>query len=220
VDIEFTGSFSQDGFKVNLLQCRPLQTRGLGKSVDIPKINDINECFFQSSGNFMGGNIRLSIDYVVMVDTKAYLALPEQDKHLIARQIGKINAALKGKSVMLLGPGRWGTTTSSIGVPVHFSEICNMAVICEVADEALGFMPELSYGSHFFQDLVEMQIFYVAVFSGEKNVVYNPKYILANKNLYREICPDSKDLSDIIIVCKTNALQIYSDVVSQCVLCR
>lgn len=220
VDIEFTVNFTQDGFKVNLLQCRPLQTRGLGKSVAIPRINDMNECFFYTHGNFMGGNIRLSVDYVVMVDTKAYLELSEQDKHLIARQIGKINAALKEKNVMLIGPGRWGTTTSSIGVPVHFSEICNMAVICEVADEALGFMPELSYGSHFFQDLVEMQIFYVAVFAGEKNVVYNPKYIMDNKNLLHEICPYSKDLSQIIFVCETNALQIYSDVVSQCVLCR
>ena len=40
-----------------------------------------------------------------------------------------------------------------------------MSVICEVAEESAGLMPELSYGSHFFQDLVEMEIFYVAIFS-------------------------------------------------------
>lgn len=220
VDIEFTGSFTEDGFKVNLLQCRPLQTRGLGRAVKVPQIKDANQCFFSTKGSFMGGNIHLPIDYVVMIDTKAYLELSEQDKHLIARQIGRINTALKGKNVMLLGPGRWGTTTSSIGVPVHFAEICNMSVICEVADEALGFMPELSYGSHFFQDLVEMQIFYVAIFAGEQGVVFNPRYVLDNKNILQEICPYSRDLSDIIFVCKSSDLQIYSDVVTQSVLCK
>ncbi len=220
VDIEFTGSFIEDGFKVNLLQCRPLQTRGLGRAVKVPPIKDASECFFSTKGSFMGGNIHLPIDHVVMVDTKAYLGLSEQDKHLIARQIGKINATLKGKNVMLLGPGRWGTTTSSIGVPVHFAEICNMSVICEVADEALGFIPELSYGSHFFQDLVEMQIFYVAIFAGEKEIVHNPQYIMKNENVLQKICPYSKDLSDIIYVCKTDDLQIYSDVVTQSVLCK
>jgi len=220
VDIEFTGSFNEDGFKVNLLQCRPLQTRGLGKAVEVPQIKEECECFFSTKGSFMGGNIRLPIDYVVMVDTKAYLELSEQDKHLIARQIGRINAALKGKNVMLLGPGRWGTTTSSIGVPVHFAEICNMSVICEVADEALGFIPELSYGSHFFQDLVEMQIFYVAIFAGEQGIIFNPEYVLQNENILHEICPYSRDLSNIIFVCKTTDLQIYSDVVTQSVLCQ
>ncbi len=220
VDIEFTGSFNEDGFKVNLLQCRPLQTRGLGRAVKVPQIKDASQCFFSTKGSFMGGNIHLPIDYVVMIDTKAYLELTEQDKHLIARQIGRINVALKGKNVMLLGPGRWGTTTSSIGVPVHFAEICNMSVICEVADEALGFIPELSYGSHFFQDLVEMQIFYVAIFAGEQGVVFNPKYMLDNKNILQELCPYSRDLSDIIFVCQTSDLQIYSDVVTQSVLCK
>lgn len=71
---------------------------------------------------------------------------------------------------MLIGPGRWGVTTPSLGVPVIFSEICNMAVICEVASTDAGFMPELSYGSHFFQDLVETGIFYVAMFDGNNDV--------------------------------------------------
>ncbi len=221
VDIEFTVNFTKkNDFKINLLQCRPLQTRGLGRSVDIPDISDTEDCLFFTKGNFMGGNIHIPIDYAVLVDIKGYLALTEQDKYQVARQIGKINAALKGKSVMLIGPGRWGTTTSSIGVPVHFSEICNMAVICEVADEASGFIPELSYGSHFFQDLVEMQIFYMAVFAGDKNVAYNPAYILTKENLFLEICPDSRDFSDVIFVCDTSGMQIYSDVVSQRVLCK
>jgi hypothetical protein len=55
------------------------------------------------------------------VDAQGYRLLKEQEKHAIARLIGDINANLKGKNVMLIGPGRWGTTTPSIGVPVHFA---------------------------------------------------------------------------------------------------
>ena len=139
-----------------MLQCRPLQTRGLGKTVDIPDVSLAQEtCLFATRGNFMGGNVRLPIDYVVFVKTDAYLQLPEQGKYAVARQIGLINALLKGKNAMLIGPGRWGTTTPSLGVPVHYTELSHMTAICEVASMEGGFMPELSYGSHFFQDLVE-----------------------------------------------------------------
>lgn len=221
VDIEFTANFKQNKeYKINLLQCRPLQTSGIGQSVQIPELSDKKECFFQTKGNFMGGNIHLKIDYVVYIDTKAYLELNEQEKYAAARQIGKINGALQGNNVMLVGPGRWGTTTPSIGVPVHFSEICNMTVLCEVAAESLGFMPELSYGSHFFQDLVEMQIFYAAIFADNKNVAYNPAYVLNSQNMLHTICPDGKTFPHVIHVSQPDKMEIFSDVVSQRVLCR
>lgn len=220
VDIEFTANFDEAGqFKVNLLQCRPLQTGGTGGAVKMPEIKKPEDCFFMTNGNFMGGNIRLTIDYVVFIDTKAYLELVEQDKYSIARQIGKINDVLKGCSVMLVGPGRWGTTTPSIGVPIHFSEICNIKVLCEVAAESLGFIPELSYGSHFFQDLVEMQIFYAALFADNKKNIFNPEYILKYPNMLEELCPNTKVFPQVIHVAKTTGLELFSDILSQKVLC-
>jgi hypothetical protein len=183
VDIEFTANFTNKGdFKMNLLQCRPLQTRGLGRSVKMPKIADNKDCFFSQKGNFMGGNVRLPIEYVIYVKAKEYLALSEQDKYSVARQIGKLNTALKGRSVMLIGPGRWGTTTPSLGVPLHFSELCNMSAICEMASPEAGLSPELSFGSHFFQDLVEAGIFYVAIFEGQEGVVLNAEKVLGKEN--------------------------------------
>lgn len=219
VDIEFTVNFTKDNkFKINLLQCRPLQTRGLGKPVEIPEV-DKKECFFSVKGNFMGGNIRLPVDYVVYVDAKAYSNLNEQDKYAVARQIGRINAGLKDKNVILAGPGRWGTTTPSLGVPVHFSEICNMSVICEVSSAEAGFMPELSYGSHFFQDLVESGIFYVAIIEGQKDVVFNPERILKSENILGSILPESKTFPDVIHVSETAGMEIFSDIARQMVLC-
>jgi pyruvate,water dikinase len=212
VDIEFTGNFNKDGdFKINLLQCRPLQTKGLGKSVEIPEITNPKDCLFASKGNFMGGNIRLPIDYVLFVREQEYLNLKDQEKYSLAREIGEINDELKGKNLLFIAPGRWGSTTPSLGVPVHFTEIANASVICEVSSQKSGFMPELSYGSHFFQDLVESEIFYAAIFDGQKDVIFNPEYILNKKNL-RE--------SKIIHLASTSGMEIFSDIKTQQLLCR
>lgn len=220
VDIEYTANFTKDNrFKINLLQCRPLQTRGLGKSVDIPELEDERACLFYSRGNFMGGNVRLPIDYVVFIKAREYLELNEQDKYSIARQVGQLNRELAGKNVMLMGPGRWGSTTPSLGVPVHFTELCNMSVICEVAAKQAGLMPELSYGSHFFQDLVEAGIFYVALFDGNKDVIFNPEKILGRENLMVELLPQSGQFSGVIHVAETKGMEIFSDIVSQTLLC-
>jgi hypothetical protein len=221
VDIEFTANFTENGrFKLNLLQCRPLQTRGLGSTVDMPVLRDKKDCFFSVKGNFMGGNVRLPIDYVVYVRPKAYLNLSEQEKYAVARQIGLINTQLKGKNAMLMGPGRWGTTTPSLGVPVHFTELSGMSVICEVSSPEEGFMPELSYGSHFFQDLVETGIFYVAIFDGQKDVVFNADRVLFKDNQLASIVPQGAQFSDVIHIVKTTGMEIFSDIVSQKLLCR
>ncbi len=220
VDIEFTANFSKDAqFKINILQCRPLQTRGLGNPIKIPKLYNKEDCFFSVKGNFMGGNVRLPIDYVVFVDPLAYSRLNEQNKYAVARQIGAVNAYLKCKNALLMGPGRWGTTTPSLGVPLNFAELCNMSVICEVSSADAGFLPELSYGSHFFQDLVETGIFYVAIIDGQKDVIFNPKQVLKKENILDSIIPGSV-FSDVIHVSKTDGMEIFSDIVSQTVLCR
>lgn len=221
VDIEFTANFTEDGhYRVNLLQCRPLQTKGLGKPVAIPELKAPDDCLFFSKGNFMGGNVRLPIDYLVYVDVRAYLKRNEQEKYAVARQIGDINAAMKGENALIIGPGRWGTTTPSLGVPVHFTEICNMKAICEVACQEEGMMPELSYGSHFFQDLVESDIFYAALFCGNENVIFNPEKIMEKENLLEEIISRERALSDVIRVVKTEGMELYSDIMTQTLLCR
>ena len=220
VDVEFTVNFTGNKkYKINLLQCRPLQTKGLGKSVEMPELKDNQDCFFFSHGNFMGGNIRLPIDYVVLVSPRSYLQLDLQAKYSVARQIGLINKKLKGQNVLLIGPGRWGTTSPSLGVPVHFTELCHMAVICEVSSQE-GFSPELSYGSHFFHDLVETGIFYVALFVGNDKVIYNPDYVLRRENIFARLFPANAELADVIHIAETKGMEIFSDIGSQKVLCK
>ena len=218
VDIEFAANFDRDGnYKINLLQCRPLQTRGLGKPVEIPQMTDPSRCFIATHGNFMGGNIHIPIRYVILVKAKPYLALPEQERYGVARVIGKLNQALKGENVLLAGPGRWGTSTTSLGVPVHFTELCHMSAIVEVAYQEGNLMPELSYGSHFFQDLVESGVFYAAVFEKDDDVFYRESYVLEKPNCILDLVRTS--YTDIIHVARTDGLELFSDTVSQKLIC-
>jgi len=222
VDIEFTANFNKEGnFKFNLLQCRPLQTKRSGiTSADIvnpaPKKENI---LFSSSGNFMGGNVRLLLEYVIFVKAEQYLCLAERDKYQAARIIGMLNQKLNGSSVMLIGPGRWGTTTPSLGVPVHFSDLCNVTCLCEISHKQGGLMPELSFGSHFFQDIVEADIFYAAIFDGDENVIFNQNKILENANILEEILPPEKRWEEVIHLTKIDGLTLYSDITSQEIFC-
>ncbi|MBK7720750.1 MAG: pyruvate kinase [Austwickia sp.] len=227
VDVEFTVNLASPGtdagspidYRVNVVQCRPLQTRALGSAVTMPALQDPGQCFFSTRGDFMGGNVQLPLDYVVVVRSAAYITLDQQTRHAVARQIGVLNRELRGSSFMLMGPGRWGTSTPSLGVPVKFAEICHASVLCEVTYAEGGFRPELSYGSHFFQDLVESGIFYAAVFDERPDVVINRDWVFTQPNVLTELDPHGAPLADVIHVARFEDLVLYSDVVTQRLIC-
>jgi len=225
IEIEFTVNFTANKtFKINLLQCRPLQTRGLGRKVDLPKQVSRKDILFDSRGYFLGGNVSQKIAWIINVDPEKYSKLVLSDKYEIARIVGKLNRIIKNREelpTLLIGPGRWGTTTPSLGVPVKFAEINNVAVLAEVAFSAGNLMPELSFGTHFFQDLVETNIFYVALFPEKKDVVFNSAWFAQWKNLFAELIPESPAYEDCIGVYDVSAqgLRIMSDVIAQKVIC-
>jgi hypothetical protein len=225
VDIEFTVNFTPDGTpKVNLVQCRPLQTRGLERAVQLPEALEEERVFFQSEGHFMGGNISREIRCVIWIEPERYCALPLSDKYEIARLIGRINKTLCDKQDMptlLMGPGRWGTSTPSLGVPVNFSEINNVSALAEVAFPSGGLMPELSFGTHFFQDLVETEIFYLALFPEDSHCTFNRDLLDTRPSKLTALAPESSRYDDVlkIIHLGDNPLQLMSDVVAQQVIC-
>jgi len=225
VEIEFTINFTgENAFKINLLQCRPLQASGLGRKVDIPDNVKKENILFESSGYFLGGNISLDIKRIIYVDPEKYTRLILSDKHEVARIVGNLNRNIKSKEeipALLMGPGRWGSTTPSLGVPVKFAEINNIAVLSEIAFSAGNLMPELSFGTHFFQDLVETKIFYVALFPEKKDVLFNTGWFRQLKNLFMEFAPESARYKDVIEVYDAGGkgLRIMSDVISQKVIC-
>ncbi len=149
MDVEFTVNFASDGqIKIDVVQCRPLQTKGQQIQVEIPRDIPDEKVFFRSEGNFMGGNISQEIRWLIWVDPGRYAALPLTEKYEVARLIGRLNRRIADRSqnrTMLLGPGRWGTSTPSLGVPITFAEINNMTALGEVAFTSGDLMPELSY---------------------------------------------------------------------------
>lgn len=206
VDMEFAINFSQDNqLVINLLQCRPLQVGGQGIRKDLPDIS-YDDTFFHLNGGTMGGAYYQPIDVVIQIDPQGYYDYPYNKKTAIARVVGQINAAFKdsGKTLMLLAPGRIGTSSPELGVPVSFAEISNMSVACEVAYEGGGYMPELSYGSHFFLDLVEADIFYAAIFENKGTTEYFDPFYLSKseENLFDKLIPEPEDqaIRDIIKV--------------------
>ena len=99
---------------------------------------------------------------------------------------------------MLFVPGRIGTSSPELGVPVSFAEIHHFCAICEMSDHEVGYMPELSYGSHMFQDLVEAEIFYTAIFDDHKTEYFNKNYFKDEKNILTDILPYCTEYEDIV----------------------
>jgi hypothetical protein len=226
VDMEFALNISKSGgFVINLLQCRPLQVGGAGIRVELPDIAE-EETFFRLNGGTMGGEYFQEIDAVVRIDPQLYYEYPYNQKPVIARVMGQINQAYRdgNKVVMLLVPGRIGTSSPELGVPVKFAEICNMSIACEVAYEGAGYMPELSYGSHFFQDLVEADIFYASIFENKGTTVYyDPEFFADERSILTDIVKDdlNETITDIVKVYDTSgkSLKIVSDITSGETIC-
>ncbi|OHB81351.1 MAG: phosphoenolpyruvate synthase [Planctomycetes bacterium RBG_19FT_COMBO_48_8] len=225
VDIEFTVNFTRDQKPlINLLQCRPLQTRGQQGQVDIPEQTDPDTILFSCEGHFMGGSICQDIKKVIYVDPKAYIDLTLSEKYDIARLVGGLNRQITTKDAeptILFGPGRWGTTTPSLGVPVSFHEINKFAILAEIAYEGGNLMPELSFGTHFFQDLVEGDIFYVALFPGKPGTVFSRAKLDKIPNRLTEILPESGKYADVVGLyeMRDRKLRIISDITSRKVIC-
>ncbi|HPL64045.1 MAG TPA: PEP/pyruvate-binding domain-containing protein [Syntrophales bacterium] len=178
VDIEFTLNFSPEGgFKINLLQCRPLQTKGERRRVVVPRNIERERVYLSQEGNFMGGSICQPVRKIVYVDPEKYTGLQRTDRYSVARRIGKIVRGIEDPEntpVFLIGPGRWGSSSPFMGIPVTFAEISRISILGEISFSKKGMEPDLSFGTHFFQDLVENDIFYVAIYSDRPDVIFSP----------------------------------------------
>jgi len=224
VDIEFTANFNARGkLQINLLQCRPFQTRGHRSRVVIPDIIEEVKIFLRQEGNFMGGSVYQDIARIVYIDPRGYVKLPLSEKYNIARLVGKINKTISRDEMptILLGPGRWGTTTPEMGIPVTFSEINNITAIAEIAFKEGSLIPDLSFGTHFFQDLVEMNIFYMAIYPEGEKVSFNTAWMQAMPNLLGEIAPEGGRYADVVRVhdVQNSNLRLLADVVTQEMIC-
>ena len=199
VDIEF----ASDGKKLYLLQCRPQSKSLKNEKIKIPAaIDEKNKIF--SASKFVNNGYVPDIEWVVLVDADEYskLKTPEQMRK-IARIIGRLNNKLPRKKFILLGPGRWGSKGDiKLGVPVAYSDINNSAMLIEISKKRKDYSPELSFGTHFFQDLVEADIKYLPLYPDERGVLFNRKFFYGTKNYLPRLLPEYVAFEHVVKVTK------------------
>ena len=221
VDIEYTVNMDESGdFIVNLLQCRPLYTGAGGGRIDIPDLPR-EKTFFRLTDSSMGNSRMENIDVVIQIDPVAYYNCPHNLKPQAAAAVRELNLYYQdtGKNVLLMAPGRLGTSSPELGVPVTFAAISGFRGICELSDNRAGYMPELSYGSHLFQDLVEADIFYSAVWNDRRTPVYEEHFFQDLPDRFPAICPNMPELFSMFRVTEPLDLYYWNDVMSGQTLC-
>ena len=219
VDTEFTINISDNGdYSIDLLQCRPLQIQKTSSGTVIPEDLPEEKILLESKGSSMGMSKAAGLDVIVYVDPVKYYNMPYKDKPAVARLIGKLNWHFRdlGKHMMLIVPGRVGTTSPELGVPTSFADISAFEIICETEETRAGYNPELSYGSHIFQDLVEAEILYTAVFNNSKTIHFHPGKLEDSPDLIGEFS-DDEGLSDIVHVFDVSGREckVYNDIANE-----
>jgi hypothetical protein len=231
VDTEFTLNFMKDGsYRINLLQCRALQAKRYGTTAVPPRMADVarEDVVLDVSGPVIGRSRELTLDRVVYIVPATYGQLLMGERYEVARIVGQVNAlpqAERRGHTMLLGPGRWGTSTPALGVPVSFRDIRFAAVVGEIVAMRDDLVPDVSLGTHFFSDFIEADILYVALFPGRPDCHLDARYFEASPNKLPALLPSAAKWSHVIRVIDTGealkpgTLTLCADTVQQRVIC-
>ena len=197
VDIEF----ASDGKNLTLLQCRTQSSMEGSEPASIPKDPPAERILFLANRFISNGRLP-DITHLVYVDPQRYDALSSQAKLLaVGRAVGRLNKLLPRRRFILMGPGRWGSRGDiKLGVKVTYADISNTAALVEIAWSKGHHQPDLSFGTHFFQDLVEAGIRYLPLYPEEKGTIFQKQFLLESPNLLPQILPEFSDLADVIKV--------------------
>jgi len=206
VDIEF--AYGPDIHTPYLLQCRP-QSIGRGNvDTTIPSGIDSERIIFSASRYIMSGACH-GIEYIVYVDGNEYDKVESRDRLLeIGLVIGRLNQVLPCKKFILIGPGRWGSKGDiKLGVHVGYSDINNTAMLIEVAKMKKGQVPDLSFGTHFFQDLVEADIRYLPLYPDDEGVIFREDVFFSRKNRLKDMVLGTEGFESIIKVVRVSDIR-------------
>jgi pyruvate,water dikinase len=197
VDIEF----ASNGSDFYLLQCRPQSNSGDSVSSPIPQDVEPEKIIFTAKKYISNGKIP-DITHIVYVDPDSYSELPTLE-HLkgVGKAVGKLNKMLPKRQFILLGPGRWGSRGDiKLGVNVTYSDINNTSALIEVARKKGNYVPDLSFGTHFFQDLVESAIRYIPLYPDDDGIVFNEGFLMNSPNILKDLLPEYEYLSNTLRV--------------------
>jgi len=210
VDVEFAIEIERNGsvpdYRLHILQCRPLSQRAGDFAVKIPdNIPDENELF---SSNWLvpDGKVE-NVRYVVFIDPLKY---GESSDLVIKRELGRaisrLNQVLSEERFILLGPGRWGSSNIDLGVHVTYGDIYNTRALVEIGLVEGHARPELSFGTHFFHDLVETEIYALALWPDGEHGRFNWDYFQNSPCSLSELSPEDAHLSPYLRVIDVSTL--------------
>jgi hypothetical protein len=228
VDVEFTANFLPDGsYRINLVQCRPFQVKGGGHVVAQPETVADADLVLQTRGAVIGPSLVTTVGRLIYVVPRVYGQLPLRDRYAIARLIGRLTRLEPQPegAVLLAGPGRWGTAEPALGVPVSFAEISRVDALCEILEMREGLVPDVSLGTHFFNDLVERQVLYLALIPGKEGSRINAELVERAPNELARLIPGEAAWADAVRVIDPAAmpggrsLRLHADALRQSAAC-
>ncbi len=216
LDVPIDIEFACDGKNFYLLQCRAQSYSPDQAPAPIPKDIPESALLFTATKYISNGYIP-DITHVVYVDPLRYSEQEDfQTLIQIGRCVGKLNKVLPKRQFILMGPGRWGSRGDiKLGVSVTYSDINNTAALIEVARQKGNYVPDLSFGTHFFQDLVEASIRYLPLYPDNHENYFNERFLLKSRNILPEILPEFQTLQDTVrvidvpVVTDGKVLKIY-----------
>ena len=198
VDVEF----AHDGETLYLLQCRP-QSR-MGETGPIPEVPAqlLPERKLFSASRYITNSFVKGVRYLVYVDPEGYRSLGTREEMVaVAEAVAHLNALLPKRSFILMGPGRWGSRGDvTLGVGVTYSSICNAQMLVEIARRKGNYVPDLSFGTHFFQDLVEARIRYLSLYPDEAGNLFNDGFFQDTLSVLAQLLPDFAHLGPALRV--------------------
>jgi len=229
VDVEFTVNFVSDTeFKINILQCRPMEQRGSETIIELGAKKEPKDIIIDAAGPVIGQGRDITIDRIIYVSPSQYTKLKISERYEIARLIGKIShidTDEKDKAIMLLGPGRWGTSTPSLGVPVSYPEINTISVLVEIVLLNKDMAADISLGTHFFNDLIESDTLYLGLLSHRTSNILRTDFFENSPNILTEILPDAQNWTNVLKVidpqktCPGRTINLYANAIEQKFVC-
>jgi hypothetical protein len=197
VDVEF----AHDGQAFHLLQCRPQCRAEESQPSPIPRGVPRERIIFTAVRNVTNGRIP-DITHIIYVDPVRYGEVQTHaDLVEIGRIVGRLNKLLPKRRFILMGPGRWGSRGDvKLGVSVSYADINNTAMMIEIARRADHYLPDLSFGTHFFQDLVESGIRYLPLYPDSEGVRFNEEFLLGAPNILSQLLPNAARFEDFVRV--------------------
>ena len=230
VDIEFTVNFfGSEEYKINLLQCRTLQVKGT-EAAALPSVKIEEDArIIEARGAVIGRSRLIDVGLFIYVVPDVYGHLPIQQRHEVARLLGEINHASEergAENIMLLGPGRWGTSSPSLGIPVSFVDINRVSVLCEIVAMREDLVPDVSLGTHFLSELVEMDMLYLALFPKQGDNYIRTEFFEESPSVLLDLVPSAEKWRDAVKVidprdstAEGGAAKLSADAVEQKVIC-